>query len=453
MSVVEPTLLSLARAATVAGATLVILLIAGPSIRPTGRLNFRGGAAFFWLAAAFLLIPGFAIALVDYDKVVAREPAGREELYLWRVWLRLFPVAVMAVFLTPRAITDEAIHCWRQTTNRTWWRECVWEMRLWGRSLWLSAGVVFFLAFAEFEIATTWNMRSWQVALFDAQAGGLPLKESLRLAVPSFVIQALVLAAIFAGTRSDPQPSVVAAGRISSRAGVLVFPLLTGFAFICVFPCSVILAGPALVLVRGGAEVFSIVPWREIWNAFALSAAATTCGWLLAGWIVRRHGPRWLLALPGLPGPMLCGLLLLSAMQVPPLHLLRDTILPVVLGLALVLLPYALLLRLGIDTTRDSAALHLARKSGSRRALWQLDGCRRLCAVLLLFCFGYGDFTINTLLAPPQFTSVSARLLNLLHYGRSDALMVMFVLAFAVPLGAALLTVLFARLYPRRRAS
>ena len=123
------------------------------------------------------------------------------------------------------------------------------------------------------------------------------------------------------------------------------------------------------------------------------------------------------------------------------------------LGLALVLLPFALLLRFGIETTRDRAALHTARTSGGRRAMWQLDGWPRLCAVLMLFCFGYGDFTINSLLAPPQFTSASVRLLNLLHYGRSDALMVMFILAFAVPLAAALLTALIARLYPRRRAS
>ena len=65
----------------------------------------------------------------------------------------------------------------------------------------------------------------------------------------------------------------------------------------------------------------------------------------------------------------------------------------------------------------------------------------------------YPDFTINSLLAPPQFASVGARLLNLLHYGRSDALMVMFTLAFAVPLAVALLTALTAQLYPRRRAS
>jgi ABC-type Fe3+ transport system permease subunit len=71
-------------------------------------------------------------------------------------------------------------------------------------------------------------------------------------------------------------------------------------------------------------------------------------------------------------------------------------------------------------------------------------------ALLLLFGFAYGDFTVNSLLAPPQFTSASVRLLNLLHYGRNSALNVMFAFAFAVPLGAALLTALAARIYARR---
>jgi ABC-type spermidine/putrescine transport system permease subunit II len=199
--------------------------------------------------------------------------------------------------------------------------------------------------------------------------------------------------------------------------------------------------------------VFGLAPWREIWNGIGIAAAATMLAWLFAGWIRNRRRTRWLFALPGLLGPMLCGLVLLALLQVPPLHLLRDTIFPAVLGVALVLLPFALLLRFGIETTRDDTALHVARASGARRAAWQLDGWPRLCAVLMLFCFGYGDFTINSLLAPPQFTSASVRLLNLLHYGRSDMLIGMFVLSFAVPFIAALLTVFAARFHPRRRAS
>jgi hypothetical protein len=251
--------------------------------------------------------------------------------------------------------------------------------------------------------------------------------------------------------RPPAQPQRPVEFKTIRRSGLIIFPALFGWCLFALFP--VLILGRSVDFIPKVTSPLALVPWREVWNAVIISGTATWLAWLLAGWIERQRGWRWTIALPGLFGPLLCGLLLLTVIQMPPLHLLRDTIFPAVLGLALVLLPYALLLRFGIETTRDRMALHLARESGGKRAPWQLNGWPRLCAVLLLFCFGYGDFTINTLLAPPQFTSVSARLLNLLHYGRSDTLMVIFILAFAVPLAAALLTSLAAQLYPRRRAS
>ncbi len=451
MSITEPTLLSLTRASAIALATLAVLLIGGPGVQSWPR---KARLIVFWFAIALLLMPGFAVAVAHFEDAMKQGGAKRAWFYSALVWLRLSPLALLVVWLTPPALSTEAMHCLRIGTPLTWLRQKMRGLRAWGRGLWLGVAVVFFLAFQEFEIATTWNIRAWPVALFDAQAGGLALGESLRLAALPLGIQAVLVCTLIRFAQFAPQ-SLTDCDHAPESIRAAFAPMLIFFGLVpvCFTPCLVMFGGLATLAVAAPSEIFALAPWREICNGLGLSISATLFAWLLAGWIELRRGWRWLLALPGLLGPLLCGLMLLTVLQVPPLHLLRDTVFPPVLGLALVLLPFALLLRFGIETTRDRAALHTARASGGRRAVWQLGGWPRLCAVLLLFCFGYGDFTINSMLAPPQFTSASARLLNLLHYGRSDALKAMFILAFAVPLAAALLTALIARLYPRHRAS
>jgi ABC-type Fe3+ transport system permease subunit len=123
-----------------------------------------------------------------------------------------------------------------------------------------------------------------------------------------------------------------------------------------------------------------------------------------------------------------------------------------VLGLALGLLPLAALLQLGMRVTQDHTGLHAASLLHARRVHWSLSGRSKVIGVMLLFVLAYADFTVNALLAPPQFTSVTIRLLNLLHYGRSPMLLAMFVVAFAVPVMVALLTMLAARFYSHRLA-
>ncbi len=446
MSIVEPTLLSLARAAAVSLATLALLLIAGPGVGSASRPVRR---FVFWIATAALLAPGFASAFM-FLKLAPDAGSGREFRYGLFVWSRCALMPLLVIWLMPPSVSQEAMHCFRQSTA-SWWRRRLWELRAWGRGLWVGIALVFFFAFQEFEIATTWNMRAWTVSLFDAQTGGLALRESLRLALLPLILQAALIAMLAKGFHRDETPAEFR-GPFTGRASAALAPVMLSVVFCCA-PMFFALVLTTQWAWRHGFKAFDIAPWREISNSLILSAAATLCAWLIAGWIACRRGWRLVLMLPGLLGPLLSGLLLLALVQASPLHLLRDTAFPAVLGLALILLPYALLLRFGIEATCDRGALHIARSSDARRAVWHLDGWPRLCAVLMLFCFGYGDFTINTLLAPPQFTSVSARLLNLLHYGRSDALMMMFILAFAVPLSVALLTALAARFYPHRRAS
>ena len=56
--------------------------------------------------------------------------------------------------------------------------------------------MVFLLTFADFELASLWNIRTWTVAIFDAQIGGLALSETLRLAATPLCVALGVVAGV-----------------------------------------------------------------------------------------------------------------------------------------------------------------------------------------------------------------------------------------------------------------
>ncbi|MEO6740259.1 MAG: hypothetical protein ABIP20_08405, partial [Chthoniobacteraceae bacterium] len=84
-------------------------------------------------------------------------------------------------------------------------------------------------------------------------------------------------------------------------------------------------------------------------------------------------------------------------------------------------------------------------------AEWTLSRGPAAGAVLLLFGVAYGDFTIGALLAPPQFTTVFARIFNLMHYGQNALLSASVFIAVATPLLCLWLTRRLLRLYVARR--
>ncbi|MHC4200263.1 MAG: hypothetical protein ACYSU0_09750, partial [Planctomycetota bacterium] len=122
----------------------------------------------------------------------------------------------------------------------------------------------------------------------------------------------------------------------------------------------------------------------------------------------------------------------------------RETIVPVILALALLQLPFALLLRALLRRTRPGEAVHAATLLGScggrarrergRSLIWQLSGRRRSWVLFLLFFWAYFDVTASWLLAPAGATAVVARLYNLMHYGQSHVLSAMVCLSVIVPL-------------------
>ena len=456
MSLLAPTLVTLARAVVVATLALVPVLVAGPGLRAVPRWMARG---LFWSAFIVLLTPAMLTGFVflPAGQNGAQGSFARESFYVLMLLARFAPLALLVAWLAPPPVSTEAAHVRALAVRDSWLAQRRWIIRAWAPGLRLVFGIVFLLVFQEFELATCWNERSWTVAIFDAQVGGLPLSETLKLAALPLLVQCALLAALVPAARGM---MLTPATHAPTRAPGFFLWMIVASTMIAALP-FVKLAVPPLIthyvtqrltgydtleILRGPAL------WREIANGALLSLVATLLAWLTAGWVKKRARIAWAFAVPGLLGALVTGLLVLTLVQLPLFSLLRDTPLPIVIALALVLLPFALLLR-GIATAlADAIPAHTARAAGSRRAAWAYGGAQSLRALLLLFCFGYGDFTLNALLAPPQLASASARILNLMHYGQSTALSLLVFAAFAVPLAAALLTTALARLYARRHA-
>ena len=426
------------------------LLIAGGATLCAGWALSRARNVPRWLRGALLAVATLVffapsmLAGYGWLPAVTRWPAGslaRETLYCAAIFIRLAPIAVLAVWLAKPGPGASALHAWKLAGGRGW----RFRLREAGAAPWLAAGAVFLLAFQEFDLATSWGIRTWTVALFDAQIGGLAIAESLRLAALPFAVEVVVIVPLWLAGRGRLRSCREAEKDARTRGSALAVAYIVAAA-------GVFLLYPGFAIFRLGADGFrawldSPAMVREILNAFISGGVASLLAWTISG--LPSKSIRAALAAPGLLGALMLGLLVLAAAQVAPG--LLASVAPWLLTLTFVLLPYALLLRVMIDSGTQRAALHAARISGTRVIQWELWRERSMAAGLLLFCLGYSDFTVATLLAPPQFPTIFPRVFNLMHYGQSAVLSFTVFMAIAAPLACAALTLLLVRLYVRRR--
>jgi len=296
-------------------------------------------------------------------------------------------------------------------------------------------GLVALLAFGEFELAALLGIDSWTVRLFDAQAGGLPIGDALRLTLIPAAIQALGLGALLAllWRCRMTAPRQVAAARQSNwlARGYLAFALL----LVTCLPLSIVLRG-TLDGMRLLLDQFVI--GKELAASCLLAGCSAGLAYLLACTLAEAE--RWwlaaLLTIPGLLGSLLLSLCLLSLFQLPLLQTLQASPAPLILCLTLLLLPYALVLRLLTGSLRPTSALHLARmlpcRSAGRGLRWRLDLRPQFWVVVLLFCMAYFELTAAAILQS-SMTPVTVRLYNQMHYGQSAGLSAMLCVSLALP--------------------
>jgi len=462
---------ALLRALAVAALALGAGALLCPLLRSAhGRLRM---AAWVLLPIPWLTpIPMVGYAYANCALSLVHHPVLNFLLYHLILCMRLAPVAALVLHFAPSQMSDAALHCHRLLTARGGRvRHWLFQLRAAARPAGVAFCLVFLLAFAEFELATLMNVRTWTVRLFDAHVGGVPISESLqRIALPA-TLEALVLLGgyiLLAGARAaETQPRAARRnGWTWIGAGFLAASLLV----VAVIPFSLV----AKDAVAGLPALFrSFAIGHELFVSVCFGVAAAGLAWMasrMQNMVKRVSCPArlpsnqksvisnqksqivhdfsaliaWLLSLPGLAGALVLSLSLLGLFQQPLLRGLYDTPVPLAIGLTFLLLPFALIMRRLFRAHSAGSGLFAAEMlRGSARETVRARGARlarfirargRFWALFLLFSLAYFDLTASSILAPVGTAPAFVRLYNLMHYGRSALLSAMVLVAFALPL-------------------
>lgn len=416
------------------------------------------------------LIVGYAYS--NFSLSLIQHAHWNELLYAVLVLVKGVPVGVvMLSFAPPPALTAEAIHCRIMAIPTGVSAIARWRIRI-GLALrgpfrsYLPAwAVVFLLAFQEFEMASLMNLSSWTVWLFDAQAGGMMIMESVkRIALPVAIELCVILPVLFMLVRNGKLSSSTGSGThgcgfLQSSAG---WSYLTAAAVLaCAIPFGILFQGsiqglPALVSAPGQF----VGPVREIGTACSFAAFSGIGTALVTSQLVRwyqaekRRRPFKMvflacLVVPGLLGSLIVGMLLLLAFQTDGFHVLYNTRVPLYLALFLLLVPRAFFLQMLLSAVGPNEGVFLAQflqrapqtplRQAGDELTWKLRHRGVFLATALLCYWAYFDLSATTLLAPVGLTPVPVRLYNLMHYSRQLVLSVLTMVAIAVPVAGVFL--------------
>lgn len=433
----------------------------------TGRMRALAWGLLFVPFLTPVILVGYGWS--SFSLSLVRWPLCNEILYDVLLLMRLVPVAALALRFAPRLLSEESLHCCRLLRGHAPMTRGLLDLKtrllffLHGpfRARVVAFAVVFLLAFGEFEMASLLNVRTWTVALFDAHAGGLLLLSSVRLALFPALIQTVVLLAVcmvlFGSRRSADGSSPSGGGAFPSvrqgpgRTAAAVIYLLLAVVMVTVVPLTLVLRQTS-----HGFQLLleNFVLSKPIGAGVFFGLIGGTLAYMVAGWFSNPTAApggadrfkligAFLLATPGLLGPLVLSLVVLYVFQLPLLRVCLDTPIPLALTLGLLVFPVALLLRLLLRVVGRTEALHEARLlsvsgdafllRGVRKLTWRLRGRPQFYVAFLLFCWAYFDMTSAALLAPAGMTPVFVWLYNLMHYGQSAALSAMVCVAFMVP--------------------
>ena len=461
MTLTQGCVLALCRAMAIAG---VAVCMAQPlaSLLTSQASTQRRRLAWLLLLTPFLtpsLLIGYAY--ISFATPLVKWPVLHESLYVLLVLMKLTPIAALVVcFAPPPAMTDSAVHCRRLLCTarpRPWSRlAALWPFWIRGRGRIAIAafGVVFLLAFGEFEIASLLELRiglrqnigTWTVWIYDLQTGGTPLATTLRYALVPAACELLVigLVLVLLLNRRNKAPGLPIDPARQSR---LRRRLAWCYLVVAVVIVSIV---PAASVLRWGVQSWQVVAlnpdtYAEIGNSLLFGAAGAVVAYLIAWRLLAmtRVGLTIAACLPGLLGSLVLGLTVLAVFQLSPLNRAYDTPLPLVVALSVLLLPVAIVLMLVLRPGKRGSSDHIVdmlgvtcaqpMASAARRLAWETRGRLRFWIVFVVFYFGYLDLSATALLAPTSMPVVTVRMYNQMHFGRTDALSALLCAAVAAP--------------------
>jgi ABC-type Fe3+ transport system permease subunit len=391
------------------------------------------------------------------QSIVRRDGAVDEVLLDLLLFLRAIPVGTLALyFAPPPLLSREARYCRDLAITRNVGQAFQPDFRLESLTSLPALGLVFLAAFQEFELASLIGRPAWTVWLFDAQVGGLALSESLRKTVLPVICQLAVvvpLAVLILTRRGQPGAKRHDAHRLSWSARCASYcAAISGVFLLLVVPAC--LVGQAtfsglLRVVQSHTQTRML--FHEIFTGlgYALTAALVST-FVVASLLEAARRSRWvavaicLVAVPGLVGSLVLGLVLIQLLQQPLLRFAYKSPLSLGTGLVLFLVPRALLLRFLLWSSARPAGEHLARLLGESRSstirgtagelLWQMRWRGEFWGVALLAYWGFFDLTTASLLAPVTIVSAPVMLYNQMHFGKNATLSALVLLTVLVPL-------------------
>jgi len=442
--------------------------INGPE-RTRRRAALFGRGVLWGLLLAPFLVPPLLVGYAYYRPalMLVHYPRTTEAVYWAVLFLRFFAAAVLIrVFAPPSPLSAEAIHCQRllrprnKARLRRWAADVFTWLRGPGQPSIAAFAVIFLSVFQEFEIAALMGITagdvqspaSWTVWLFNWQAGGAPLSESLTFAMTPLFYELVVIvpALILLGSwMSSPwRVEREADGSVRARVASEIFLIAATL---------VITGGPSLIVFRGAlrglqsrAATGPLLP--EIGIAAAIASTAVLLIGILCA-VALGFAPRRLrgaivslLCLPGALGSLVLSMGVLWLFQQPGLQSLSQSLVPVVLAVAFVLLPRSLILTAMLGSSRRAQAAHCARmlaqspsapqRRAAARLIDELEVRRFFWAGVLVWYWAYWELTAPSILAPPAATPFVVRMYNFMHYRQDDPLSVMIVASILVPLAA-----------------
>ena len=446
------------------------------------QTSTRAGAQRSWMILSILpffvpeLLIGFTYRIVSARLV--HSIAATEALYCLLLTCRAVSMGVIALLIMQHSnISRESIRSWRMIkpskraslrAHATWTRTLV-RLYISGpyRPLLVAGCLSCLITFKEFETAALMQIDrhpvTWTVWLFDAHAAHQPLSNSLMMSLTPLLLQSFLLIPVFMlwppGSKQYQPPSAastaVALESVSNsrRAqGKMNVALCVGWMAISatlflVWPVASnagsLLSGLSLVTQPSGLLKQSVF---QIATSLGFASAAAIIALQIA--VTIHTGNLWnrlmaLLLIPGLLGSLVTCLTLLAMFQTPLLNPFYDTWLPLLLGLSLTLLPRAFLMAALLHRMFDASAWHSAALlSGSpitrlqrsaARIHWRMKTFAWVLAFTVLCHWCFWDVTTASILRPVQLEPIITRLYNEMHYGRTEALVLITTLSALAP--------------------
>jgi ABC-type Fe3+ transport system permease subunit len=407
--------------------------------------------------------------------IVTRDAAVDELLLDLLLFLRAVPVGTLVIhFAPPPPLSAEALYC-RQLALGNVQRSLGFPARalhsraekpmLLGwlgftlRSRWHAAlpavGLMFLVAFQEFELASLIGRPAWTVWLFDAQVGGLALAESLRMVIEPVVCQIVVLMSLawWIATRQElARPDTPHSSPLPvHRKNLAWLYLVVAVAMALFIPASLVGSGALEGLwrvVRSAEQIKPLLSEILVGTAYALVAAMVAM--LIAAPLLDRARHSHLgrlglvaISLPGLFGSLVLSLALIRLLQQPYLQFFYKTPYALALGLILLLLPRAVVARLLLSASGKREGAHLAvllgtsparaTRATARELAWQMRWRGEFWSVALLTYWAFLDLTVAYLLAPVTIVSAPVMLYNQMHFGKNAVLSALVFLTVIVP--------------------